>query len=163
SRSRNRRRWWCRRRACRDACERRCRRESPDYWPRPSPARHFRRAAPRRWQRSCRQGCRCPRRRCPWRSPPCRFELPCQNAFAGLDLSGGFGNGTTVTRKDFAAVNFQSFFFIAAHQVDVELRYTGFPQRFELLAMLLDRADQAEAVDDFVAHKIGVVAAHLAV
>src|SRR6266851_9114912 len=69
---------------------------------------------------------------------------------AGLDLSRGFRNGVTVARKDFAAVNFQCFFFIAAHQVDIELRYAGLPQRLEFLAVLLDGTDQAEAVNDFV-------------
>src|ERR1700730_10555349 len=49
--------------------------------------------------------------------------------FNGLDLNRGFRNSMLVVRKDVAAVDFQGFFFLAAHQVDVELRYAHFPQR----------------------------------
>jgi len=86
-----------------------------------------------------------------------------QNAFAGLDLSRGFRNRVTVARKDFAAVDFQCFFFIAAHQVDIEIALRRPSATPRVSCGALDGADQAEAVNDFVTHKIGVIAAYLAV
>jgi hypothetical protein len=60
-------------------------------------------------------------------------------------------------------VDLERFFFLAAHQVDIELRDAYLSQAVQLLAMLLDGADDAEAIDDFVAHEIGVVAADFTV
>src|SRR6266436_5252467 len=62
-------------------------------------------------------------------------------------------------RQDFMPVDIERFFFLAAHQVDIELRDAHLAQAIQLLAMLLDGADDAEAIDDFVADEIGVVAA----
>jgi hypothetical protein len=80
----------------------------------------------------------------------------------GLDLNRGFGNSISVVRKDFAGVDFQGFFFLAAHQVDVELRYANLAQGFEFLAVLLDGAHEAEAVDNFVRNKISIIATDFA-
>src|ERR1700719_165755 len=99
---------------------------------------------------------------CPWQSLPSRSELPCQNAFMGLDLNRGFGNSISVVRKDLAGIDFQGFFFLAAHQVDVELCHANFAQGLEFLAVLLDGADEAEAVDNCVGDKISIIAADFA-
>ena len=66
-------------------------------------------------------------------------------------------------RQDVPAVYFQRFFFVAAHQINVELRHADPSKSLKLRAMLLDRADQAESVDDFIGDEIGVVAADFAV
>src|SRR5712664_990261 len=91
------------------------------------------------------------------------FRMTVSKRIAGLALNRGFGNSTAVLRKHFTAVDFQRFFFLTAHQVDVELCYAHFAQGFQFFAVLLDGADEAETVDDFVRHKIGVVAADFAV
>src|SRR4051794_26609632 len=64
--------------------------------------------------------------------------------------------------ENIVAVNIESLFLVAAHEVNVELGYADFSQGFQLFAMLLDGADEAEAVDDFVGDEIGVVAADFA-
>src|SRR5580658_11152471 len=66
-------------------------------------------------------------------------------------------------RQDFAAVNFKSLFFFAAHQVNVELRDADAAQSLQLLAMLFDRTDQAKTVDYLISDEIGVVAANFTV
>jgi len=65
-------------------------------------------------------------------------------------------------RQDVTRIDFQRFFFLAAHQINVELRNAHFAQRLQLFAVLLDRAYQAEAIDDFVRNEISVVAADFA-
>jgi len=68
-----------------------------------------------------------------------------------------------VVGHDFAFIHVQSFFFVATHEVDVELGDANFAEAVELFAVLVDGADDAEAVDDFVADKLGIVAADFAV
>ncbi len=58
-RSRNRPRWWCRRKACPDACARRCRPASPCAPPRRSPCRVFDRQRLRDRRDLAIQRCRC--------------------------------------------------------------------------------------------------------
>src|SRR6266480_3857357 len=66
-------------------------------------------------------------------------------------------------RQDFVLVDIERFFFVAGHQVDIELGDAHLAQAVELLAMLVDGPDQAETVDDFVADELGVVTADFAV
>src|SRR5712671_6679410 len=84
------------------------------------------------------------------------------NRIAALALNCGFGN-SLVMRKNFLSVDVQGLLFIAAHQVDVELRDANLPQCLELFAVLFDGADKAKAIDDLVGHKISVIAADLTV
>src|SRR6266403_4900943 len=68
-----------------------------------------------------------------------------------------------VVGQDSLVVDVEGFFFVARHEVDVELGYADLAEAVELLAMLLDGAYHAEAVDYFVGDEIGVVAADFAV
>jgi len=68
-----------------------------------------------------------------------------------------------VMGQDFVVVDVEGFFFVAGHQVDVELGDADFAKAVEFFAVLFDGADEAEAVDDFVGDEIGVVAADFAV
>src|SRR5260370_2530241 len=84
-----------------------------------------------------------------------------------LDGNGWFGFAlgisVPVVGQDFVLINVEGFFFVAGHQVDVELCDASFAQAVEFLAVLVNGADHAEAVDDFVADELGVGGAHLAV
>ncbi len=66
-------------------------------------------------------------------------------------------------RQHFPAVDVERFFFVAAHEVNVELGDADFAERVELFAMLFDRADEAETIDHFIAHEVRVVAADFTV
>src|SRR5712691_9382854 len=66
------------------------------------------------------------------------------------------------TRDNVAAIGIQGLLFVAAHQIDVELRHAGAAQRLEFREVRLHRPQQAKAVHDFVGDKRGVVAAHFA-
>jgi hypothetical protein len=54
-------------------------------------------------------------------------------------------------------------FFVAAHEVDVELGDAGLAEAVEFFAVGFDGADEAEAVHDFVGDEAGVIAADFAV
>src|SRR6266404_4678 len=66
-----------------------------------------------------------------------------------------------VVGQDSLVVDVEGFFFVARHEVDVELGYADLAEAVELLAMLLDGAYHAEAVDYFVGYDFGVFAAVL--
>src|SRR5260370_5053364 len=68
-----------------------------------------------------------------------------------------------VMRQNLGVVDVEGFLLVAGHEVDVELGDAYFAEAVELLAVLVDGADEAEAVDDLVADEIGVVAANFAV
>src|ERR1700731_5123844 len=68
-----------------------------------------------------------------------------------------------MVRQDFVLVAIERFLFVSGHQIDVELGDPDLAQAVELLAMLVDGAEDAEAVDDFVANELGVVTADFAV
>ena len=51
------------------------------------------------------------------------------------------------------AVDLERLLLVAVHQVDVELVDAGIGQLAQLLDMVLDGADDAEAVDDLIAHE----------
>jgi len=65
-------------------------------------------------------------------------------------------------RQYFLPINLQRFLFFPAHQIDVELSDARLNQSMKLFTMCLDRTDQAKAIHYFIRHKIGVVAADLA-
>src|SRR5579864_679161 len=67
-----------------------------------------------------------------------------------------------VSRQHVARINIQSFLFVAAHQINIELRHAHRAQSLQLFAMRLDRADQTKTVGDFVGDERRVVAAHFA-
>ncbi len=60
-----------------------------------------------------------------------------------------------VVGQDSLVVDVEGFFFVARHEVDVELGYADLAEAVELLAMLLDGAYHAEAVDYFVGDEGG--------
>ncbi len=66
-------------------------------------------------------------------------------------------------RQDFALIHFQCLLFFPTHQVDIELRDASVDQFTQLLAMSLRRTNNAETIDNFVGHKIGIAAFDLAV
>src|SRR6266705_3199876 len=68
-----------------------------------------------------------------------------------------------MVRQDFVLVDVEGIFLVAAHEINVELGYADFAEAVQFFAMLVDGADDAEAIDDFVGDEIGVVAAHFAV
>src|SRR6266705_5355088 len=68
-----------------------------------------------------------------------------------------------MVRQDFVLVDVEGFFFVAAHEINVELGYADFAEAVQFFAMLVDGPDEAEAIDDFVADEIGVVTADFAV
>src|SRR5712692_79291 len=73
------------------------------------------------------------------------------------------GSRARVARQNLAAINFQSLLFFAAHEVDIKLGDANGAQGPDFPAVLLDGPDQAEAVNDLIGDKIGVVAANFAV
>ena len=68
-----------------------------------------------------------------------------------------------MVRQHFPAVDIERFFFVAAHEVDIELCDADFFERVEFFEVGFNRANEAETVDDFIADEIGVVAANFAV
>jgi len=72
------------------------------------------------------------------------------------------GRSSLVVGKNIAGVGGQGLFFFAAHEVDIELGDADRAEAVELLAMLLDGADETEAIDDFIGNEIGVIAADFA-
>jgi len=68
-----------------------------------------------------------------------------------------------ILRQNFPSIDVQGFFFFAAHQVNVELGDADGTQAVQFLAVCFDGADETEAIHDFIADEIGVVAANFAV
>src|SRR6185437_10459112 len=68
-----------------------------------------------------------------------------------------------VSRQHVARISIQRFFFVAAHQINVELRHAHRAQSLQFFAMRFDGADQTKAVGDFIGDERRVVAAHFAV
>src|SRR5207248_5039674 len=60
-------------------------------------------------------------------------------------------------------IHFQRLLLFPTHQVDIELRDAGVDQSTQLFAMSFDRSDNAETINDFIRHKIGIAAFDLAV
>src|SRR5487761_457345 len=58
-----------------------------------------------------------------------------------------------ISRQNIARVHIQRFLFLAAHQINIELRHAGGAQGFQLFMMRLHGTDQAEAIDDFIGHE----------
>ena len=69
----------------------------------------------------------------------------------------------TISRQNISGIRVEGVLFFAAHEVDVELSDADLPKGFQLFAVGFYWADDAEAVDDFVADEIGVVATDFAV
>src|SRR5438445_10871237 len=62
--------------------------------------------------------------------------------------------------ENLLAVDVQCFFFLAAHQVNVELGDARVEELLESAPVLFHSPDYAEAIDDLVRYKRGVVASH---
>src|ERR1700732_1179462 len=60
------------------------------------------------------------------------FRITVSKRICALDLNCGFGN-RLVVRKNIPSVDVQGLFFVAAHQIYVELRNADLPQRLQLL------------------------------
>ena len=65
--------------------------------------------------------------------------------------------------NDVAAVNLKRLFFLAAHQINIELGHTRALQLAEPADVLLHRSDNTKAVHDLVRDKAFIRAAHLTV
>src|SRR5687768_1712568 len=75
----------------------------------------------------------------------------------------GLDDDSLHRRDDLATVDLERLLLVAVHQVDVELVDTGVGQFGQLAPVVVDRSDDAEAVDHLVGHELCIGRADLRV